>query len=158
MIAVSNSSCLIALGRIRRLNLLPELFEKVIVPSAVWHEVVEVKKNLSEVEEIVKGSWIERVFVKDSVMVEVLKKDLGRGESETIVLALEHSFDWVILDDADARFIAERLGLKVVGTIGLILKAYKMGKVSNPKNILRNLKDKGFWLNEKIYQKIIKEL
>lgn len=47
---------------------------------------------------------------------------------------------------------------EVLHAIGLILKAYKMGKVSNPKNILRNLKDQGFWLNDKIYQKIIKEL
>ena len=73
MIVVSNSSPLIALAKIGKLHILKELFGEIIIPKAVWNEVVVKGKGKPGAEEVEKAEWIKVREVKDRLSVEVLK-------------------------------------------------------------------------------------
>jgi predicted nucleic acid-binding protein len=58
-----------------------------------------------------------------------LAADLGRGEASVLALALESPYAVVILDDALGRRAAELLGVRMTGTLGLLLDAKKRGLI-----------------------------
>jgi uncharacterized protein len=122
--AVVDSTCLIGLERIGRLDLLPEMIDPLLVPPAVQREFGVV------------CSWIKVEKPADSGMVAALRLLLDPGESEAIVLAYEKGLR-IILDDRKAREVAQRLGLTVTGTVGLLLKAKQEGVIA----VLRPLLD-----------------
>ncbi len=90
--------------------------------------------------------------LKRSLMIE-----LDEGESEAIVLALEKDAELILIDDYDGREIARALGLRVAGTLGVLLKAKFTGKITSLRDELEKLKATGFWLSEGLYEKILKE-
>jgi predicted nucleic acid-binding protein len=87
MVAVSNSTPLIALSKIGKLNLLREYFEKISIPKAVYDEVVVKGGVLYGAEEVAEADWIMVEDVGNSLAVESLSIYLDAGESEAIVLA-----------------------------------------------------------------------
>lgn len=111
---ISNSSPLIALEQIGLLHVLAELFKEVWVPAAV---VDEVPPTVS------LPSWILCQPLQQPMAAAVLHTSLGLGESEAITLALQEKAGLIILDDRPARRIASALGLKVIGTLGILLAA-----------------------------------
>ncbi|MGD2249309.1 MAG: DUF3368 domain-containing protein [Candidatus Methanofastidiosia archaeon] len=66
--------------------------------------------------------------------------------------------DFVVFDDKDARKIAEFLGLNVIGTVGMLIMAYKKGKIKNAKSIIDKMREKNFWIDDKLYKRILKEI
>jgi len=100
-IAVSNSSVIIALAGICRLDLLGKLFGKIIVPEAVWREVtVEGKPGR---EKVLRAGFIRIEEVRDRRLAMLLKELVDDGEAEAITLALEAGADVLLIDDRDAR-------------------------------------------------------
>jgi hypothetical protein len=98
--AVANSSVLIALGTIKQLALLPRRFpEGVLVPQAVWREVVETGKGQPGSEEMESASWVVVREVKDQGLVSLLCWELDEGEAEAIALAREGKVLVVLLDE-----------------------------------------------------------
>lgn len=151
MIVVSDSSPLIALCRIGKLNLLHDLFGKLIIPDAVWLEVVESDPGKAGVREIFEATWIEQQTVKDRPLVNLLRQDLGAGESEAIVLARECCADVLLMDERRGREAAKRLGLTCTGLIGILLEARRRGVVSDPASIAQDLRDiAGFWISDEL--------
>ena len=96
MIVVSNSSPLIALAKIGKLYILKELFGEIIIPKAVWDEVVVKGKGKPGAEEVEKAEWIKVREVRDKLSVEVLKGEIEIGEAEAIILAKELNADLLI--------------------------------------------------------------
>ncbi len=96
--------------------------------------------------------------VSDRNIVKALHKDLDIGESEVIALALELKADLIIIDEKDARKIAELYDLKKTGFIGLLIKAKKQGLIPDIKTLLDTAIHKGFWINPKLYKHIIQSL
>ncbi|MFT4202854.1 MAG: DUF3368 domain-containing protein [Chitinophagaceae bacterium] len=82
--------------------------------------------------------------------------DLDRGEAEAIVLATEKEADLIILDENLGRFHAKHTGLKVTGTIGILLKAKKLGYISELKPLLLDLRTKSVWLSDAFMDEILK--
>jgi predicted nucleic acid-binding protein len=103
VILVVDTSGLITLAKIGRLQLLHELAEQVAVADAVYDEVVGRGAARPGHQEVAQASWILRRTVQDHTAVAGLEIQLGRGESEAIVLARELEADFVLLDDARAR-------------------------------------------------------
>jgi predicted nucleic acid-binding protein len=98
-VTVSNSSCLIGLDLVGRLDLLHGLYGTVLVPGAVSFEC---GSSLPQ--------WIHVQPIRNQGMARTLQLGLGAGESEAIVLASETSAARLILDDKKARRIAQQLG------------------------------------------------
>ena len=151
MIVVADSSPLIAMGRIGRLEILHALFAELLVPNAVWQEVVEAAADKPGSVDIAAAPWIERRTVKDSTWVNLLKHDLGPGEAEAIVLARETGADFVLMDERLGRSAARNLGLKVVGLIGVLIEARKRGLITDAGEIAERLSNEaGFWISAEL--------
>lgn len=98
-------------------------------------------------------SAIHRHAIKNRVLATALECDLDRGESESIVLALELESGFLLMDEKEGRRRAQRLGLKVVGVVGiLLLEAKKKGMVKRIRPLLDDLRQiAGFYLNDSLY-------
>ncbi|CAD7767144.1 MAG: hypothetical protein DNFNHJIP_00551 [Candidatus Argoarchaeum ethanivorans] len=153
MIVVSNSTPLIALSRIKKFNLLKEYFGEISIPKEVFDEVAIRGRNLSGSEEVASVNWIKVEDVVNKIAVESLSMTLDRGEAEAIVLAKEKDA-LLIIDDGEGRRAAEFFGLKITGTIGILLLASEDGKL-NLKTAIDDLMAVGFRLSEKEYKRIL---
>ncbi len=97
MIVVSDTTPLIGLASIGRLDLLRRLFGEIYIPQAVFDETVTHGREESKAkEEVSKAGWVHIVEVKDRLAVNVLLDELDLGEVETIILAIELNADWVL--------------------------------------------------------------
>ena len=154
MIVVSNSTPLIALSRINKFGLLREYFGEIHIPKEVFDEVVTRGGNLSGAEEAASAEWIKVGNVGNKIAVESLSITLDKGEAEAIVLAREKDA-LLIIDDGDGRRTAESLGLKITGTMGILLLAHEDGKL-DLKTAIDDLMAAGFRLSEKEYKRILR--
>jgi predicted nucleic acid-binding protein len=118
---ITNSTPLIVLSALGQLELLHHYFDEVIIPDAVWQEVVINGKNRPGALEVRNCEWIRIQEVSDIIAVETLHLYLGIGESEAIILAKELNLP-LIIDDKAGRRTAKALDLSVTGTIGILLK------------------------------------
>ncbi len=157
MIVVADSTPLIALARIDQLNPLKELFGAVLIPEAVFREVVTRGKGRPGSEEVFGADWIQVQSPNDNGKVAFLRSDLDEGEAEALVLAEEVSADWIIIDETKARLAAEFIGLRFIGTAGLLLLAKKMGKISAVRPLLDQLKSSKFHISESTYHAILEQ-
>lgn len=150
MTVVSNSSPLISLGAIGRLELLHELFGEVWIPLAVQSEVrtVEISTEL----------WIRPQSVERGLLARALESELDRGEAEAITLAVELKADLLLMDERRGRRSASRFGLKVLGVLGVVTLAKRKGLVEAVEPILLDLRQKaGFRVSEELYRRALEE-
>jgi predicted nucleic acid-binding protein len=157
---VCDSSVLISLSSIGKLNLLRDIFKKeqIIIPRAVWKEVVEEGGKKKGAQQVKSSKWIHVEDVEDVPLVKLLNTHLDKGESEAIVLALKYHDSLLIIDEKEARDVAQSLNLKFIGTIGVLLKAKQKGYIQSLKTELSLLENKGkFWIAVTLYDKVLKE-
>lgn len=159
MKVISNTSVLIGLSSIGMLFLLRERFpEGILVPEAVWREVVDEGAERSGAQEVSAANWIKVQKVKDKGMVRLLRVELDEGEAETIALAHEMNANLVLLDERDARRVAMRMGLKVLGTVGILLWGKQMGKFMSLREQLDDLRVQGkFRISQRLYDRVLQE-
>ncbi|MCA6214183.1 DUF3368 domain-containing protein [Thermococcus bergensis] len=157
MPVVSDSTPLIHLAKIGRLELLREFFGEIIIPEAVYRECVLEGGESEDARAIKNAGWIKVEKISDERLKRTLMLELDEGESETIVLALEKNAELILIDDYDGREVARVLGLRVVGTIGILLRAKFQGRIESLKEELEKLKATGFWLSEELYEKVLRE-
>jgi predicted nucleic acid-binding protein len=136
---VTNSTCLIVLDRIGQLDLLKQVFPKLFAPPIV---LVEVGIQLE---------WLIIEPIHDIKIVTALKTQLDEGESYAIALAMELGNLPIILDDKKARRIAKQLGLQVIGTLGVLLRAKQKGVVTEISPFLNALRHAGFYMTDDLY-------
>jgi predicted nucleic acid-binding protein len=154
---VSNSGPLIALAEIGQFLLLQRLFGELSIPSAVYTEVVVDGAGQPGAKETAEADWIKAVEVQDHLAVEFLRDELGPGQSEAIVLARALSTDYLLLDDLKAKSKARHLGLRVSGTLGIILMAKVAGLVKEVKPLLDQLLTTDFRMSPEVYQDVLAE-
>ncbi|MBO1349956.1 MAG: DUF3368 domain-containing protein [Hormoscilla sp. GUM202] len=121
MKAVTNSSVLIALSTIGQLSLLHQRFpEGLLLPQAVWREVVETGADRPGSREVASASWLTRRAITNNALATLLRLELDEGEAEAIALYLEEPVEAILLDEKNARKVARRMGLPVLGTLGIL--------------------------------------
>lgn len=154
MKAVSNSSVLIALSAIEQLELLQRRFpEGILIPPAVWREVVETGSGRLGAREVASVPWITVSEVQDRSFVTLLRAELDEGEAEAIALCRDQLTETVLLDEKDARRVARRLGLTVLGTVGVLIWAKRVGILANLHEQLDALQQQGgFRLSHSVIQ------
>ncbi len=151
MIALSDSGPLIALSKINYLYILSEFFKEIIIPQAVWIEVVEKGKERPGSKEVQDANWIIVNKVKNILGTEALKHEIGIGESETIILAKELNADIVLIDDRIAREIAKSMGLNVVGTLMIIYEAINRKIINEDfREIIKVMRKNNIWISDEI--------
>lgn len=133
--AVLDSTCLIGLDQVGRLELLPNLFDPVVIP-------LEVEREAS-----ISAPWLRIEAPSNIDLVTALKAMVDDGEAEAIALAAEKQWR-IVLDDRQARDLALRMGLKVIGTVGILVRAKRSGLLPWIKPVLNELTEKGFRLSE----------
>lgn len=154
---MSDSTPLIHLAKMGRLKLLREFFGEIIIPEAVYRECVLEGGDSEDALAIKNAKWIKVEKISDEKLKRAIMLELDEGESEAIVLAIERNAELILIDDYDGREVARALGLKVVGTIGVLLRAKLLGKIESLREELERLKATGFWLSEELYERILKE-
>ena len=154
MIVVSNSTPLIHLAAMGRLELLQQFFGEIVIANEVYKEVVLKGTDQSGASEVQSATWIKRRAIDNTLAYTILQNRLGAGESATIVLALELEAALTILDDRLARLQAQAQSIKITGTIGILLMAAERGIVDF-QQALDALLDTGFRLSAAEYQRIV---
>jgi predicted nucleic acid-binding protein len=160
--AVADAGPIIHLSWIDRLDLLSALFEEVLVPAAVEHEVLRAGLTEPGVAAIraafTAGSLLVRP-VQDPEAVARLQMATGldRGESEAIALLHEAGADVLLIDERRARRYAERAALPVTGTIGLLSRSRDRGLIPAVAPVLDDLRQQGFWISPELLERVRRE-
>ncbi len=154
--ATVDSSVLIALGKLGYLKLAEALFDKLVVPESVLAEIKEDQVCI-EVNKLTEDGLVEVVKSSKYDLLSLLSSSLGKGESETIALALELGTDAALLDDLRARKTARRLNVKVMGTLGLLKVLIDLKLIKEePEGLCEKLINQGFWTDAESCLKILK--
>ena len=151
---ISNTTPILSLLKIGKLNLLEKLYGKIIVPVAVFNEI---EKGIHKpyYQDLKLIEWIEIQKIKNPDSKDYFI-DLDEGEAEVLILSKEQNADLVIMDEIMGRRYAKQLGFNLTGTIGILLKAKEKGFIKSIKELLTGLKEKGTWLNPKLISKALK--
>lgn len=150
-----NASPLITLYRARLEWLLPRLFERVLVPEAVWLKVVSPDHADPVSSKLSTADWAIRQPV--AVRAEVAAWNLGAGETALLSLGMTERGVKTILDDRSARRCTRVLGISVMGTAGVVVLARKRGLIPSTEQALRQLQVAGAWLSESLITQLAAE-
>lgn len=158
MIVVSDTTPLISLLKVGRLNLLEKLFETVHIPQGVFDELGAKPEFADEAEQIHTCPFIH-IHEVNAQAVNLLRKvtKLDLGESEAIVLADTLNADLTLLDDGNARRVAQLEGMIITGTIGILGKAYRVGLIdsSEIKRCVEILRASGRYYSENLLASLL---
>lgn len=143
-LVISDASPLIALVDIGQIDLLQQMYQRVLITDVVRGEI---HADLP--------AWIEVSTDYEVQPYQLLCLELDAGEASAIALALKQIGSRIILDERKGRIVAKRLNLKVTGTVGLIVKAKETGLITSGKVVLDQLAEHGFWLSEKLKRQIL---
>lgn len=153
MLIVSDTTTITNLWQIQSLDLLKKMYGQVIVPTAVWQELLTVP---DQAKYLPQNTWLQVKKPQNTAQVEELLNELDRGEAEAIVLSLELKADFLIIDEVMGRRKAESLQIKVIGLLGILLKAKQEGLTTQIKPLLERLdQEVGFYINPKLYQTVL---
>lgn len=155
MIVVSDSSPLISLARANHTFLLPQLFGRVIVPEAVRAELENAPSGAPELD-LQRETWLSIVALKDQAKAATFNDLLDPGEAEAIALALELKADWLLMDERKARAFAQKLGIRVIGVLGVLLEAKKRSVIEKIAPVLSELDSAGIWIADDLKNKALR--
>ena len=156
---VSNASPLIFLAKIERLNLLNGY--EVTIPKQVYEEInkgIESKDDAQKIKTLVERSIIK--VEKIEIIKELEQLNLGKGEKAAISLAINKKIGLVLLDERKARRTAKFHNLKPIGTIGILIEAWKNNKLNKKelKELIKKLVEKGYRINEDLIISLLNEI
>jgi len=135
MMVVTDTTAVTTLLKAGEERLLHEIFESVIVPQAVWDELIAFHPNLPD--------FVMRRPVQEPNQRLPGTESLGRGEAEAIKLAQEINADLLLTDDRKARAAATHLGIGCSGLLGLIVRAKQLGHLSSVRDTIDVLEKRG---------------
>ena len=154
---ICNSSPLVALSMIGHLDLLKQLYHRVIVPKAVIREVVESGLGRIGAHEVETASWLERKAL-DIPPDPLLANELGSGESEVIAMAFRLNAGLVLIDERRARRIAEQAyNLRVKGSAGILVAAKKANLIPAIKPLLESMAAQSYYLSHRLIERACRE-
>ena len=142
---IADTSCLIVLNKINLLHILRDLYGNVIVTDEVASEYGNVLPQ-----------WVRVENVKDKNALKLLNTFLDIGEASSCALALETDDSVVIVDDLKGRKIAGKLGLKITGTLGIVLRAKERNLIDSLKSVVEQIRNEGFYVSEELENEILK--
>ena len=162
MIVVSDTTPLISLLKINRIDLLERLFGEVLIPQAVFNELTSDERFQVEAEQIKRKEFIRMKPVNNPESADILKRATGldQGESEAIVLSDELKADLLLMDEAKGRNVSTQMGLQIMGTIGLLMAAYEEQELTSDeiRMCIDGLQRAGRHIGQRHYQMLLSRL
>lgn len=157
MIVVSDTSPITNLSAVGALELLHQLYDRVIIPQAVYDEMASLGYRVPGTVEVQTLDWIENRTVENRQGVEELQVDLDIGEAEAIILALELDADLLLLDERRGRRVALELGVrKISGLLAVLQEAKTKGLILEIKPILdRLISENNFRISVSLYNRVL---
>ena len=155
-VVVCNTSPLLYLYQVRQLDLLAQLYRRVLVPPAVRDELRAGAERGAVVPDLDRLPWIEVQPLRDSTLLPAVV-DLGAGEAEAIALALSYPGSLLILDDDLGRKIARIGSLRYTGTLGVLVKAKQSGLLPHVAPVVEALQRTNMWLGRELIHMVLKE-
>lgn len=155
MIVVSDTSPISNLAAIDQLELLQQIYGSVIIPTAVYQELINSGDTDPAVLAIKTVNWIETCSATNITLLQTLQNNLDIGEAEAITLAIELNAERLIIDERRGRNEAIRLGLQVTGILGILLAAKQQGLIPLIQPLLDDLIANGFWIREQLYAELL---
>ena len=143
------------LGRTQQHSLLSSLYETIFVTEMVCLELDVGRLTRPDTLDPRQLSWVTVVKVESEEIANLPSNELGRGELSVIVSARRHHLSIVGLDDLEARKFAKNLGLKIVGTPGILIQAKKMGFLQAVRPVLEQLKQSVFYISQPLFDHIL---
>ncbi len=151
-LVVADAGPLIALAKLDRLELLTELFQGVLVPTAVFNECTsdigrsDARKIAAALE---KNRGFEQCRIGESRRAAALRRFLDPGEAEALVLAMDRGIS-VLMDERKGRREARRLGIQVVGTGAVLVTAKQRGSIDKVAPLLDQMIGNGYRISERL--------
>lgn len=154
MIVVSDTSPITNLAAIGQLDLLRQICGRVIVPEAVFQELTAVGGHHpgAVAQQL---DWVETRAVSNRVLVNALQVELDKGEAEAIALAQELAADLLLIDEHLGRAVATRLGVRIIGLLGVLIEAKHRGLIQEVKPLVDALMSLGFHIKQNLYQRVL---
>ncbi len=145
---VANSSPLITLGRLNKLDVLEVLFGKIYIPNAVHRETVLETTIETQKEAISKSINANVIIVIEPTLEHIFKRKLHPGEKSVLNLAIEKEADGIIIDDKKARMEAKEIGLRssLLYTTDILKGAEKRGLITSYLEVMEQLKKMNIYL------------
>jgi predicted nucleic acid-binding protein len=154
---VCNATPLINFAAINRLDILQATFSKIVIPQAVRNETTVAGFPASEfVLQAIAAKWLQVQPI--SSITANIPSELDEGEREAITLALETDESQILLDEREARQVAQSLGLQVIGTLGILLLAKKRGIITQAQPVLDGMIDHAqYWVSRSLYEQVLRQ-
>lgn len=147
---VVNASPLILLCNSGLSFVLPELFSEIVVPEAVWQEIVNGPHLDQATQMLPELDWLKKKHINP--VPDVVRWDLGLGETEVLSFAIKYSRYTPVLDDMLAKKCARSLGIQTMGTGTILILAKERGLIESVEQSLHKLQNAGLWISEAIVQ------
>lgn len=147
---VLNASPLILLCNSELSYVLPELFPEIVVPEAVWQEIINGPHLDQAAQMLPELDWLKKKHITPAP--DVVRWDLGLGETEVLSFAVKYSRYTPVLDDMLAKKCARSLGIQTMGTGTILILAKERGLIEAVEQPLRKLQNAGLWISESIIQ------
>lgn len=151
---IVNSTPLIVLGNAGLLEILQKLYGRILVPEAVYQEVTA-KDDAAGMILLNGADWIQVEQVQNQSDARIFSSRLHAGEVEVMLLAREQKADLLIIDDNAAKSTAKYLGMKVTGSLGVLLRAKQMGIIPDINDAMDQIILNGFYVSEELRKHII---
>ncbi len=157
---VSNTSPILNLSIIDKLNLLRRQFTEVLIPPAVQMELKAETQlpGAIAVRQAMEAQWLRVVDLKNSHLARALALELDQGEAAAIALALELGTEHILMDEHDGRARAKAMGVKPLGVLGVLLRAKREGHLSSVESVLGDLRrEAGFFIADDLLEAVLIE-
>lgn len=156
MIIISDTSPLVCLLHLNKINLLKDLFDQVIIPTAVVNELINANTINQQFFQSYSFFQIRTALNQEEVLQ--LRNILDAGESEEIVLSKELNADLLLIDEDRGRKFAIKYGVRIKGVLGVLLHAKEKGLISQIRPLIEKLQTEiNFRINRNLLQKIFIE-
>ncbi len=152
---ICDASPLILLAKIDALDLLLQAGDRLMIPRAVWNEVIVPLTTRPEVKKI-RERFASVVTEADPILAAAYRLQVDSGEAEALALAARHPQSILLMDDAKGRRLALVSGFRVMGTLGLFVRAKRSGQILEVKPYLDRLQQNGLFVSPALLAQVLK--
>ena len=156
MIIVSDTSPISNLAKVGQLDLMQQIYGKVIIPKAVYEELLDERAGETVITAVKSAVWLQVELVQNQELVNELRNQINIGEAEAIALAVAVKAEQLLMDERLGRQAAIGLGLQIIGVVGILLTAKHQGLILAVKPIMDALRiQASFRISSQLYEDVL---